>query len=144
LQPERARAVEPTQAEAIERAIQINNGGPVLIERVRNTDAGHRDKWRKPLRPVVPLIAGIATTRHTEIWGPAKEVAENTERRRYRAQASVPGNRALGETSNLATTASLQGTAGVFNEGATGTSGFTGLTQAVASSFHHSFTIRLH
>jgi hypothetical protein len=45
---ERASAVEPTQAEAIERAKQINNGGPVLVERVRNTDVGHRDKWRKP------------------------------------------------------------------------------------------------
>jgi len=45
---ERASAVEPTQAEAIERAKEINNGGPVLVERVRNTDVGHRDKWRKP------------------------------------------------------------------------------------------------
>ena len=45
---ERASAVEPTQAEAIERAREINNGGPVLVERVRNTDVGHRDKWRKP------------------------------------------------------------------------------------------------
>jgi hypothetical protein len=40
--------VEPTQAEAISRAKEINNGGPVLVERVRNTDVGHRDKWRKP------------------------------------------------------------------------------------------------
>jgi hypothetical protein len=45
---ERASAVEPTQAEAIERAKQINNGGAVLVERVRNTDVGGRDKWRKP------------------------------------------------------------------------------------------------
>ena len=45
---ERASAVEPTQAEAIERAKEINNGGPVLVERVRNTDVGHRDTWRKP------------------------------------------------------------------------------------------------
>jgi hypothetical protein len=45
---ERASAVEPIQAEAIERAKQINNGGPVLVERVRNTDVGGRDKWRKP------------------------------------------------------------------------------------------------
>jgi len=45
---ERASAVEPTQAEAIERAKEINNGGPVLVEHVRNTDVGHRDKWRKP------------------------------------------------------------------------------------------------
>ncbi len=45
---ERASAVEPTQAEAIERAKEISNGGPVLVERVRNTDVGHRDKWRRP------------------------------------------------------------------------------------------------
>jgi hypothetical protein len=45
---ERASAVEPTQAQAIERAKEINHGGPVLVERVRNTDVGHRDKWRKP------------------------------------------------------------------------------------------------
>ena len=45
---ERASAVEPTQAEAIERAKEINNGGPVLVERVRDTDAGRRDKWRRP------------------------------------------------------------------------------------------------
>lgn len=38
--PHRASAVEPTQAEAIERAKEINNGGPVLVERVRNTDVG--------------------------------------------------------------------------------------------------------
>ena len=44
---ERASAVEPTQAEAIERAKELNNCGPVLVERVRNTDVGHRDKWRK-------------------------------------------------------------------------------------------------
>src|SRR5947209_6228931 len=37
---ERASAVEQTQAEAIERAKEINNGGPVLVERVRNTDVG--------------------------------------------------------------------------------------------------------
>jgi DNA-directed RNA polymerase subunit K/omega len=40
--------VESTQAAAINRAKQINNGGPVLGERVRNTDVGHLDKRRKP------------------------------------------------------------------------------------------------
>jgi uncharacterized protein YdaT len=45
---ERASAIESTQAEAIERAKEINHGGPVLVARVRNTDVGQRDKWRKP------------------------------------------------------------------------------------------------
>lgn len=45
---ERASAVEPTQAEAIDRAYEISNGGSVLVERVRNTSVGGRDKWRKP------------------------------------------------------------------------------------------------
>lgn len=45
---ERASAVEPTQAKAIERAQQINPGIPPHVERVRNTSAGHPDKWRKP------------------------------------------------------------------------------------------------
>lgn len=44
----RASAVEPTQAEAIERARELNPGGAVHVERVRNTTAGGRDKWRKP------------------------------------------------------------------------------------------------
>jgi hypothetical protein len=39
---------EPTQAEAIERAREIDPDAAVLVERVRNTDRGHRDKWRKP------------------------------------------------------------------------------------------------
>jgi len=43
----RASAVLPTQAEAIERAREMNPGQPPLVERVRNTSAGHRDKWRK-------------------------------------------------------------------------------------------------
>ncbi len=45
---ERASAVEPTQAEAIARARELNNGGPILVERVRDTSVGGRDKWRKP------------------------------------------------------------------------------------------------
>ena len=45
---ERASAVENTQAEAIERAREIQPGAAVLVERVRNTSRGHRDKWRKP------------------------------------------------------------------------------------------------
>ena len=45
---ERASGVAPTQAEAIELARKINPGGPVLVERVRNTTEGKPDKWRKP------------------------------------------------------------------------------------------------
>lgn len=45
---ERASAVLPTQAEAIERAREINPGTAPLVERVRYTDVGKPDKWRKP------------------------------------------------------------------------------------------------
>jgi hypothetical protein len=41
---DRASAVEPTQAEAIARARQM---ATIHVERVRNTNAGLRDKWRK-------------------------------------------------------------------------------------------------
>lgn len=37
-----------TQAEAIERAREIDPNAAVLVERVRNTNVGGRDKWRKP------------------------------------------------------------------------------------------------
>jgi len=39
---------ESTQAEAIERAYEIDPSATVQVERVRNTEAGGRDKWRKP------------------------------------------------------------------------------------------------
>lgn len=45
---QRASDVLPTQREAIERARELNNGNDPLVERVRNTDKGSRDKWRKP------------------------------------------------------------------------------------------------
>jgi hypothetical protein len=45
---ERASSVKPTQAEAITRAHEIDPGAAILVERVRNTDRGHPDKWRKP------------------------------------------------------------------------------------------------
>jgi hypothetical protein len=45
---ERASAVLPTQAEAIERAKEIAPDASILVERVRDTDRGERDKWRKP------------------------------------------------------------------------------------------------
>ncbi len=45
---ERASDVLPTQQEAIERARELNPNGGILVERVRDTSAGGRDKWRKP------------------------------------------------------------------------------------------------
>jgi len=45
---ERASDVRPTQAQAIERAREMEPGATVEVERVRNTNVGHRDKWRKP------------------------------------------------------------------------------------------------
>jgi hypothetical protein len=45
---ERASAVLPTQAEAIERARELNPGKAPLVERVRFADRGSPDKWRKP------------------------------------------------------------------------------------------------
>ena len=45
---ERASAVESTQADAIERAREMNPDATILVERVRDTDVGGRDKWRKP------------------------------------------------------------------------------------------------
>ena len=45
---ERASGVESTQAEAIERATEIAPNATILVERVRNTNVGGRDKWRKP------------------------------------------------------------------------------------------------
>lgn len=44
---ERASAVRPTQAKAIERAREINPDAAVHVERVRETSVGGRDKWRK-------------------------------------------------------------------------------------------------
>ncbi|MBO7752386.1 DUF2188 domain-containing protein [Burkholderia pseudomallei] len=44
---DRASAVAPTQGEAIDRAKQLNPDAAVHVERVRNTNVGHPDKWRK-------------------------------------------------------------------------------------------------
>ena len=44
----RASAVLPTQAEAIERARELNPATPPLVERVRYTDQDKPDKWRRP------------------------------------------------------------------------------------------------
>ena len=45
---DRASAVAPTQAEAIQRAREISPGSKPLVERVRHTDVGKPDQWRKP------------------------------------------------------------------------------------------------
>jgi hypothetical protein len=45
---DRASAVEPTQHKAIDRARQMDPSAPIHVERVRDTDVGGRDKWRKP------------------------------------------------------------------------------------------------
>ena len=37
-----------TQEAAINRARDLNPDAQILVERVRNTDRGHPDKWRKP------------------------------------------------------------------------------------------------
>jgi len=45
---DRASAVQPTQEKAIERAKELNPGSSPLVERVRHTDRGKPDQWRKP------------------------------------------------------------------------------------------------
>lgn len=45
---ERASAIKSTQRDAIERARQIDPDAPVHVERVRHTNIGHPDQWRKP------------------------------------------------------------------------------------------------
>lgn len=45
---ERASAVADTQKKAIEIAKRMNPGVAPLVERVRDTAKGTRDKWRKP------------------------------------------------------------------------------------------------
>jgi hypothetical protein len=45
---QRASDVQPTQREAIKRARELNPNGRPLVERVRNTEVGRRDKWRSP------------------------------------------------------------------------------------------------
>jgi hypothetical protein len=43
---ERASDVLPTQREAIQRAKELEPNSTPMVERVRNTDIGHPDKWR--------------------------------------------------------------------------------------------------
>ncbi len=45
---DRASAVLPTQAEAIDRARELNPNKAPLVERVRHTSGGKPDQWRKP------------------------------------------------------------------------------------------------
>lgn len=44
---ERASDVRPTQAEAIDRARELAPGAGVHVERIRHTNRGHPDRWRK-------------------------------------------------------------------------------------------------
>ena len=44
---QRASDVKPTQKEAIDRAKELAPGVNPHVERVRHTDAGGPDKWRK-------------------------------------------------------------------------------------------------
>ncbi len=39
---------ESTQSDAIERAREIDPNAAILVERVRDTNRGGRDKWRRP------------------------------------------------------------------------------------------------
>ncbi len=43
----RASAIEPTQKKAIDTARKLNPGVAPDVERVRYTDKGKPDKWRK-------------------------------------------------------------------------------------------------
>jgi hypothetical protein len=45
---QRASDVLPTQAEAIARARELNHNVDPLVERVRYTNRGKPDQWRKP------------------------------------------------------------------------------------------------
>jgi hypothetical protein len=45
---ERASAVAPTQAKAVKEAYRIEPNATVLVERIRYTNVGKPDKWRKP------------------------------------------------------------------------------------------------
>ncbi len=44
---DRASDVLPTQREAIDRAKELNPDRSPVVERVRHTDRGNPDKWRK-------------------------------------------------------------------------------------------------
>lgn len=48
LNSDRASDVLSTQKEAIERAKELAPDATILVERVRYTEGGKPDKWRKP------------------------------------------------------------------------------------------------
>jgi Uncharacterized protein conserved in bacteria (DUF2188) len=43
----RASEIAPTQAAAIRKAERLDPDAAILVERVRDTKVGGRDKWRK-------------------------------------------------------------------------------------------------
>jgi hypothetical protein len=45
---ERASEIARTQAAAIKKAEKLDPKAAILVERVRDTKVGGRDKWRKP------------------------------------------------------------------------------------------------
>ena len=45
---ERASGIAPTQSQAIEQARKLDPNATILVERVRDTKSGVRDKWRRP------------------------------------------------------------------------------------------------
>jgi len=45
---ERASGVASTQSKAIDQARKLDPNATIHVERVRNTNAGRPDKWRKP------------------------------------------------------------------------------------------------
>ena len=45
---QRASETALTQAKAIAKAEKLDPKAAILVERVRNTNIGRRDKWRKP------------------------------------------------------------------------------------------------
>lgn len=45
---ERASAITSTQTKGIERAKELNPNAAIHVERVRNTNTGKPDQWRKP------------------------------------------------------------------------------------------------
>lgn len=45
---EKASAIATTQKKAIQKAREMNPQAEILVERVRDTKVGGRDKWRKP------------------------------------------------------------------------------------------------
>lgn len=44
---ERASGIASTQQQAIEQARKLDPNASILVERVRDTNVGGRDKWRK-------------------------------------------------------------------------------------------------